>query len=372
MPFKTDRKLLKILGERPVLTHGGNDVILVVNSTCLKLTTKDGVLIACHEMPNISFASGGDPETLDFVAYVAKDSRYGRSCFVLKCAEGLAQDVITTVGQAFELRFKEYLKRAPKCKPEPVEKPPLVDPDYYNDLPGKVPPELTGTAVQPPIITPKNPPSSEISESDDTWSEDKPDAIHPRISPQPPRVSPLPSTSSQNTLPSPGPSFRHNVQRQKKEGNLIDFSSEAPPMSLSIPKFVGHDYINTPQPAPITVSEDPFDTNHLQSSLPTPLVPPPKTNHPFSSTPTLPEAHVSSVAQKSQLLQEAWYHGGISRKDAEVLLRHDGEFLVRESQGTQGQYVLSGVQNGNHKHLLLVDPEGVVSCVLFFPGWEWF
>lgn len=56
-------------------------------------------------------------ETLDFVAYVAKDSA-GRACYVLECGGGLAQDVITTIGQAFELRFKEYLKKA--TKPVPV------------------------------------------------------------------------------------------------------------------------------------------------------------------------------------------------------------------------------------------------------------
>ena len=55
-------------------------------------------------MPNISFASGGDADTLDFVAYVAKDRDNVRSCFVLECGGGLSQDVITTVGQAFELR----------------------------------------------------------------------------------------------------------------------------------------------------------------------------------------------------------------------------------------------------------------------------
>ena len=55
-------------------------------------------------MPNISFASGGDTDTLDFVAYVAKDRAGIRSCFVLECGGGIAQDVITTVGQAFELR----------------------------------------------------------------------------------------------------------------------------------------------------------------------------------------------------------------------------------------------------------------------------
>ena len=57
-------------------------------------------------MPNISFASGGDTDTLDFVAYVAKDRAGVRSCFVLECGGGIAQDVITTVGQAFELRYE--------------------------------------------------------------------------------------------------------------------------------------------------------------------------------------------------------------------------------------------------------------------------
>ena len=53
-------------------------------------------------------------ETLDFVAYVAKDDINGRACHVLECGGGLSEDVITTIGQAFELRFKEYLKKQPK------------------------------------------------------------------------------------------------------------------------------------------------------------------------------------------------------------------------------------------------------------------
>ena len=54
---------------------------------------------------------------LDFVAYVAKDSIVGRACFVLECGSGRAQDVITTIGQAFELRFKEYLQKRPMPPP---------------------------------------------------------------------------------------------------------------------------------------------------------------------------------------------------------------------------------------------------------------
>jgi len=36
------------------------------------------------------------------------------ACHILECPEGLAQDVISTIGQAFELRFKQYLKNPPK------------------------------------------------------------------------------------------------------------------------------------------------------------------------------------------------------------------------------------------------------------------
>lgn len=45
---------------------------------------------------------------MDFVAYVAKDGP-GRTCHVVECGGGLAQDVIATIGQAFELRFKNLL-----------------------------------------------------------------------------------------------------------------------------------------------------------------------------------------------------------------------------------------------------------------------
>ena len=53
----------------------------------------------------------------------------------------------------------------------------------------------------------------------------------------------------------------------------------------------------------------------------------------------------------------------MSRQDAENLLVQDGDFLVRESTTNPGQYVLTGLQNGYPKHLLLIDPEGVVSTL---------
>lgn len=60
------------------------------------------------------------------------------------------------------------------------------------------------------------------------------------------------------------------------------------------------------------------------------------------------------------LTAEVWFHAGISRPISERLLQQDGDFLVRESQGKRGQYVLTGLEGKTPKHLLLIDPEGVV------------
>ena len=102
---RSEKKIAAMLGERPHMERAGANVQLTVTSLWLKLLDLDtGQAVFAHDMPNISFASGGDADTLDFVAYVAKDRHDVRSCFVLECGGGLAQDVITTIGQAFELR----------------------------------------------------------------------------------------------------------------------------------------------------------------------------------------------------------------------------------------------------------------------------
>ncbi len=151
---QVDHRVNQMLSESPSLDKAGANVQLTITSLWLKLSDLDsGDAIFVHEMPNISFASGGDAETLDFVAYVAKNKDGVRSCYVLECGGGLAQDVITTIGQAFELRFKEFLKRSPAQKPPPLQVVPtprtslqgrdMPGAEYYNDLPGKTPPEFS-------------------------------------------------------------------------------------------------------------------------------------------------------------------------------------------------------------------------------------
>lgn len=80
---------------------------------------------------------------------------------------------------------------------------------------------------------------------------------------------------------------------------------------------------------------------------------------PFEDALRVPPAP-QSMSMAEQLQGESWFHGKLSRREAEALLQLNGDFLVRESTTTPGQYVLTGLQSGQPKHLLLVDPEGVV------------
>lgn len=80
--------------------------------------------------------------------------------------------------------------------------------------------------------------------------------------------------------------------------------------------------------------------------------------------PSPPRRRAPVAPNEEQLRRETWYHSRMSRRDAERLLVRDGDFLVRESTTNPGQYVLTGMHCGLPKHLLLVDPEGVVSFFL--------
>lgn len=280
---KVDKKVAKSINDVPNMRHAGSDVRLLVSSTCLTLKLLDSdTVIATHDMPRISFASGGDAETLDFVAYVAKDVNNWRACFVLECGGGLAQDVITTIGQAFDLRYRQFLTR-PLIEPSRDER----EREYYNDMPGKVPPDVG-----------------------------------------PPPVPPLPNMHS-NTA---------ETRERMLSTNLIDLNCEAVAPQPQLHTQL-HDYVNDVSSTSRQSSQLTRDVFDMQ---------------PFMSNNDIPHNN------EFRLQDEVWFHGSIGRQQAEALLHNDGDFLVRESQGSPGQYVLTGIQSGVKKHLLLIDPEGVV------------
>lgn len=113
IPRTADKKRLcddSLLDEQPNLQHSGTEVQLCVTSTHLQLISNEtNQVIIQHEMPNVSFASSGDEDTVDFVGYVAKDDKYKRACFVLKCGCGSAKTVLDTIARQFQLRTQQIL-----------------------------------------------------------------------------------------------------------------------------------------------------------------------------------------------------------------------------------------------------------------------
>ncbi|XP_072703143.1 SHC-transforming protein 1 isoform X3 [Ciconia boyciana] len=336
------RSLNSILGKSN-LKFAGMPITLTISTSSLNLMASDcKQIIANHHMQSISFASGGDPDTAEYVAYVAKDPVNQRACHILECPEGLAQDVISTIGQAFELRFKQYLKNPPKLVTphdrmagfdgsawDEEEEEPAPDHQYYNDFPGKEPPiggvvdmRLRDGAAQTPNHLGATLPVGQTSGGE-----------------YDPRKQHAPAQAGREKYPAPaGASSRTDLFDDPSYVNVQNMDKTRQASAAG-----------TPATANGSAQRDLFDMKPFEDAL---RVPP--------SVPVgLPPAQVVA-SMEEQLRREPWYHGKMNRKEAEKLLKVNGDFLVRESTTTPGQYVLTGLQGGQPKHLLLVDPEGVV------------
>lgn len=274
---RVDKRIYNYISDKPCLKNSGTNVIINVSSKALNLINiETGDVIVNHNMPRISFASGGDSDTLDFLAYIAKNEDDWRACYVLECGGGQSENLIVTIGKAFMLRFNALNKQNSPMPRKNVNIGKENDKDYYNDLPNKFPPDFMGDN-----------------------------------SPQ--KVAHLNINKSHNRLSS----------------NLIDLCS--PPLDQNVKMNVAN-FASLKEGSSPSV-RDVFDIQ------------------PYS---------LSAEVQRSQLMTEPWFHSAISRPTSERLLCYDGDFLVRESQGKHGQYVLTGLEGKSPKHLLLIDPEGIV------------
>lgn len=113
---KSQKQLNRLLGAMD--TRWAGEVNLTVSAESLRIShAASNREIMNHSLPSISFASGGDGPTIDFIGYVAKDPVHERACHVFECVE-CSQYVLTTIGQAFELRYKMYLNSP---HPEPLQ-----------------------------------------------------------------------------------------------------------------------------------------------------------------------------------------------------------------------------------------------------------
>ncbi|XP_070542259.1 SHC-transforming protein 1-like isoform X7 [Ptychodera flava] len=402
---KVNKAVSKILGAAPNIQFGGANVNLTVSTNSINLMIMEtGQIIANHQMQGISFASGGDPDCIDFVAYVAKDPVNGRACHVIECAGGLAQDVITTVGQAFELRFKEYLRNPPKAvqTQDRFEVPIFEEsdwgdePEYYNDL-GKLPPIPKQVQPVPPLPsahyqTPSNVPATSsngayASLKDKPRNRHQEEAIYDNKSSNEPNLidfeneaavpgggydTPNSAKASYDVPKSAVIAFDDNIYslpqhlhssdvgnlRSGRDSPMDTSQSQAKPQTP--PTSVASQQNNSIQQSTVSSTTDVFDMEPFQPGGGAAAATAAATANSEGVTASEHGGAATADNPAESLQNEIWFHGPLTRKQAELLLEEDGDFLVRESTTTPGQYVLSGMQGGHSKHLLLVDPKGVV------------
>uniref|UniRef100_A0A8C7H4B2 Tyrosine-protein kinase n=1 Tax=Oncorhynchus kisutch TaxID=8019 RepID=A0A8C7H4B2_ONCKI len=119
--------------------------------------------------------------------------------------------------------------------------------------------------------------------------------------------------SRQQVMLSLGARTRLEAQRLLLKGKLEWLGSSEPPPALGL-------------------EEDRISLSSITSSVPPALSPVPEVERPLE--------------------QQYWYHGVIPRLEVQELLRCDGDFLVRQSQGKQ-EYVLSVHWAGSCRHFLI-------------------
>ncbi|XP_041705082.1 SHC-transforming protein 2 isoform X1 [Coregonus clupeaformis] len=366
---KNINKALQSIMGKSNLRFAGMSIAVNISIEGLSLlipTTRQ--VIAHHPMQSISFASGGDTDTPHYVAYVAKDPVNQRACHILECCDGLAQNVISTIGQAFELQFKQYLHSPPKAIPTMERNIRTEDSawgddedssehDYYNSIPGKEPP--VGGVVDSRL----RPCTALLG--------------HVHSQPQSKAVqmgSPARRETSSYRSGQLCYELHWDTENNGSSGLTSDGYLRADGHAPGSRDYEEHLYVNTQSlevleqgaeghkgaKGPDSPKKDIFDMKPFEDAL---------KMHDAGGNggvcvledqwPSPPRRRAPVAPTEEQLRREAWYHGRMSRRDAEKLLVRDGDFLVRDSATNPGQYVLTGMHCGLPKHLLLVDPEGV-------------
>ncbi|KAL7980058.1 hypothetical protein Chor_001326 [Crotalus horridus] len=279
---KPPAKFLSPVLGKSNLQFSGTHIKLTISTTSLTLLNTDSQqIIANHHMQSISFASGGDPDTTDYVAYVAKDPVNQRAPKEEKAfrssLEGMSLD-----GSAWNIQEKE-------------------DCGYYNEIPGKEPP-LGGLSDVRLKIIPEEAMKRPIHTEQQQCGDDSPSSKQ--------LYENCPDEHRAAGISKP-------TQAANQDAPLLKSSSK-------VDLFDEPRYINTQN---LQATSEALDTVEQKGS-----------------------SDVAGLAgitdAKTPLWNEECYHGKISRRQAENLLRNNGDFLVRESTTSPGQYVLSGLQGG--------------------------
>uniref|UniRef100_A0A8C3NL40 Uncharacterized protein n=1 Tax=Geospiza parvula TaxID=87175 RepID=A0A8C3NL40_GEOPR len=354
---KPPSKVLSSILGKSNLQFAGMSIMLNISTSSLNLMNPDTKqIIANHHMQSISFASGGDPDTSDYIAYVAKDPVNRRACHILECCGGLAQDVISTIGQAFELRFKQYLQCPSKTPtlsdrmqsfedPWTEEDNEATEHPYYNNIPNKIPPPggFLDARLKTKLLTAADTAQVRMGGEQIYYqSHHLGDKFSEEWHHRPVKQGSLDICSMSEEKSEVAPAGELPIYVNTQNINREDLLALQADAETSSP---GKDLFD------MRPFEDALKNQASEAMLK-------KSTSTGCTSPPLSRVAVRTEAE--ELSTEPWYQGEMSRKEAEQLLKKCGDFLVRKSTTNPGSYVLTGMHKGQAKHLLLVDPEGTV------------
>jgi len=393
-----------------IMDYSGEQTTTTFSTTSIKsYILSNGKNIAEHVIENISFASIGEGEYKSLIGYISKDADLERACFIFECENNLSDDIILTIGQAFELKYKQYLQANPVIQPVITR---FTDPifdtrtssnsyapnnnlpfgDDSNNEPSNNQPfgEMTSDGIDIDKYSHLLAPNlkkgrSASSTSYDTLSHNSSNLIT-RTQPMAPiNFAPGASYESDFNFATvyDNPIAHVDVKKQQQqqyehqqhlqyEQQLKQQYEQLHQQKLQLEKSDSTDVFydnphNIKEPLPPIPFQDDEDKYLQPERSKTGTTESGKTLN-NNNPPPLPERNgsehiyrmTSCTSLSRDIENQVWFHGGISRQIAETFLKNDGDFLVREQISKKGQYVLSGMKDQIHRHLLLVDPHGVI------------
>eukprot|EP00043_Microstomoeca_roanoka_P007137 m.68971 g.68971 ORF g.68971 m.68971 type:complete len:496 (+) comp13708_c4_seq1:216-1703(+) len=345
------------------------DVKFTVSTSGIALVVvQTNDVIANHIMPCISFATGGEAYGYTTIGYVAKDSRNIRECHVFECGE-MAPEIMATLGQAFELRYKAFLKKSTERQNMRMAQP-VQGMAIYGDESGVAYDRGDARDGQYDDLPEAYGPGSRSHGYDDMDSYG--DTGYPQLR----RSGPVYDSVSETMYGDrDGHAQYQGVDPDYDQGQYQgidpDYQPGVNPGYLDVTADPVYDNPNDAQSkgGQRRVRNDPaYDNPQGDQGLQRRVIYDgdydyatdlPDYDDSFDDIPTS-KLMQAPPQQYRDLAGEMWFHGQLSRAVADSILTYDGDFLVRESMQSRGQYILSAMQKGERKHLLLVDPSGQV------------
>lgn len=346
-----DKSIKQFIGPSADMTWAMTNVYLTITSQTLTVETLDnGVLLFQHNLSLVSFASAGDVENLDFICYVAKTDQDTRMCYVFECSCGLAQDVIITIGQAFQLGYQDFKK----FKPHIVDNRQTFSSTKPTSFDSLIIDHITFKSNLP---LSKNPISSsnELSISNSANCTHVSAMTNTTLSLSKENESLIQNTSVPNNNFTQSVAFDNFMDFEDSAwllGNELSSDNQTDNVEYNIPSRNNIKNSRQSNPNDMTKQQQPQPSGNIN-----------ETANAKSMSDTKPPVGLPNL-EHLEPVGEPWYVGKMSRSQAENLLRYDGDFLVRASIQQPGQFVLSGLQDGKYRHLLLADPNGKVISFL--------